>query len=60
MKACPKRDGLYSKLKEDKEGGAPATDAELNDALNEWLAALDKIVTRLDTFYETNNFKKGL
>ena len=60
MKACPKRDGLYSKLKEDKAGGAPATDEELNDALNEWLAALDQIVARLDTFYESNNYKKGL
>ena len=60
MKACPKRDGLYSKLSEDKQGGPPATAEALDEALNKWLASLDGIVTRIDAFYERNNYKKGL
>ena len=60
MRACPRRDDLYSKLKEDKEGGRAATQEELDEQLNTWLAALDQIVDRIDAFYETNGFKKGL
>lgn len=60
MGACPKRDRLYTKLKTDADGGADASQEELDEQLNEWLTALDQIVARLDAFYETNGYKKGL
>ena len=60
MSACPKRNDLYNKLKEDKDGGPAATQEELDAKLNEWLTSLDQIVTRIDTFLEGNGYKKGL
>ena len=59
MKACPKRDLLYSKLKEDKDG-EPESQEELDEILSKWLSALSQIVSRIDKFYTDNNYKKGL
>ena len=50
LSACPSRDLLYTKLKEDPNGEAPATDEELNEALTKWLNALDEIVKKLNLF----------
>ena len=60
MTACPRREDLYTKLKEDKEGGEPATQEELDEDLNRWLDALEQILARIDKFYEVNGYKKGL
>ncbi|TDL26034.1 het-c2 protein [Rickenella mellea] len=60
MKACPQRDGLYTKLKEDKSGGVAASQDVLDTELDKWLASLEQIVQRVDAFYEKNGYKKGL
>lgn len=57
---CPAKDDLYIKLKEDTSGGPAATQEDLDEKLNKWLDALDQISTRIDTFYEVNNYKKDL
>ena len=59
MKACPYRSTFYEKLASDPAGGAPVPQNQLNEELNKWLAALDAIVTRLQTFYEVNGHNKG-
>jgi hypothetical protein len=58
MKACPYRKDFYAKLANDPAGGPPASDAKLNEELNKWLAALESIVVRLQTFYEKNGYNK--
>ena len=60
MSGCPNREDLYTKLKEDKTEGKDATEEELDEKLNRWLAALEEIATKIDTFLEVNNYKKGL
>lgn len=60
MKACPYRADFYAKLAADPDGGPAATQEKLNEELNNWLAALSTIVTRLETFYEKGNYGKGL
>ncbi|KAI0784740.1 het-c2 protein [Abortiporus biennis] len=59
MKACPYRATLNEKLCADPAGGAPVSEAEMNEGLNKWLAALDAIVTRVQTFYTTGGHDKG-
>ncbi|KAK7692219.1 hypothetical protein QCA50_003843 [Cerrena zonata] len=59
MKACPYKADFYAKLAADPAGGPPVTQDKLNEELNKWLAALDAIVTRLQTFYETGGYNKG-
>ncbi|KAI9507480.1 het-c2 protein [Russula earlei] len=59
MKACPYRADFFSKLKADPAGGPAAADDHLNEQLNKWLAALDGIVTRLQTFYKAGAHDKG-
>ena len=59
MKACPYRQVFYEKLAADPAGGEPVSQARLDEELNKWLAALDSIVTRLQTFYEVNGHNKG-
>ncbi|KAI0256346.1 glycolipid transfer protein [Lactifluus subvellereus] len=59
MKACPYRADFFNKLKADPAGGSPASDDHVNEALNNWLAALDGIVTRLQTFYKAGGHDKG-
>lgn len=51
---------LYTKLKEDKDGGEPESQEELDSLLDAWLAALDQILVKINAFYDANNFKKGL
>ena len=60
MKACPSRTLLYTKLSEDKDGGVSASATTLDVKLDDWLESLDRIIARIDTFYDTNNYKKGL
>lgn len=60
MKACPYRAVLYTKLKEDKDGGEPESQEELDSLLDAWLAALEQILAKINAFYDANNFKKGL
>ncbi|KAH8118928.1 glycolipid transfer protein [Phellopilus nigrolimitatus] len=60
MAACPSRSVLYTKLKEDKAGGPAETDEALDALLDSWLKALDKILVRINTFYDTNGYDKGL
>ena len=52
MKACPYRKDFYAKLGSDQT----AVSADLE----RWLAALEKIVQQLQTFYESGNYGKGL
>ncbi|KAH9963887.1 het-c2 protein [Russula dissimulans] len=59
MKACPYRADFFTKLKADPAGGSPATDEHVNEGLNKWLAALDGIVVRLQTFYKAGGHDKG-
>lgn len=59
MKACPLREGFYIKLASDPNGGPPASQEKLNEELDKWLAALDNIVTRMETFYEKGGYGKG-
>jgi hypothetical protein len=58
MKACPYRKDFYAKLKADPTG-VPLSDEKFNEELNAWLAALSKIVTRVDAFYEKGGYTKG-
>ncbi|THH06549.1 hypothetical protein EW145_g4009 [Phellinidium pouzarii] len=58
MKACPKRDDLYTKLAEDKTGDTVTTEEYRNQLLDDWLAALDLILVKIDAFYEENKYKK--
>jgi hypothetical protein len=51
MKACPYRAVFYEKL-------GPAD--KVGPELTKWLDALEKIVARLEAFYATNNYAKGL
>ena len=59
MKACPYRADFFAKLAADPAGGPPVPQDKLNEELNKWLAALDAIVTRVQTFYETGGQNKG-
>lgn len=60
MKACPYRATFYEKLASDPAGGAAVAPARLDEELDRWLAALDAIVVRVQTFYEVNGYNKGL
>lgn len=60
MKACPYRQDFFSKLSADPAGGPSVQSDELDEELNNWLASLDAIVTRLQTFYEVGGYNKGL
>jgi len=61
LSACPSRELLYTKLKEDPNGEAPATDEELNEELTKWLNALDEIVVKINAFlYNDNDVKVKL
>ncbi|KAG0152135.1 hypothetical protein CROQUDRAFT_719397 [Cronartium quercuum f. sp. fusiforme G11] len=51
MKACPYRADLFSKL------GAPE---KVEVELAKWLEALEKIVQKIQAFYEKGNYGKGL
>lgn len=59
MKACPYREGFYTKLAADPAGGPACPSDKLNSELNKWLTALDSIVTRVQTFQEKNGYNKG-
>jgi len=59
MKACPYRADFYKKLAADPKGGTPASDERLNETLDKWLAALDNIIVRMETFYEKGKHNKG-
>lgn len=61
LSACPSREVLYTKLKEDPNGEAPATDEELEEALSNWLQALEDIVTKVNLFlYSDDDVKAKL
>ncbi|EGG09934.1 uncharacterized protein MELLADRAFT_71146 [Melampsora larici-populina 98AG31] len=51
MKACPYRADLYAKL---------GTPDRVEVELEKWLTALEKIVQRIQAFYEKGNYGKGL
>jgi hypothetical protein len=59
LKACPYRKDFFAKLAADPAGGEPATDERVNTELNQWLTALDAIVTRIQTYLETTGYGKG-
>lgn len=59
MKACPYKKDFYAKLAADPEGGASITDAQFDEELNKWLAALSSIVTRMQSFYTAGGHDKG-
>ena len=59
MKACPYRADFYAKLAADPNGGASASQDQLSAELDQWLAALEAIVTRMETFYEKGGHGKG-
>ena len=60
MKACPYREGFYSKLAFDPEGGAAITEERLDSDLNKWLNALATIIKSLQDFYSEGGYGKGL
>ncbi|KAJ3713185.1 glycolipid transfer protein domain-containing protein [Lentinula raphanica] len=60
MKACPYRRDFYAKLASDPSGGPAASESALNEQLDKWLAALDLIVKRMETFYEKHGYNKGV
>ncbi|THH01097.1 hypothetical protein EW026_g1540 [Hermanssonia centrifuga] len=59
MRACPYRQDFFTKLAADPAGGEPVPQAKLDEELDKWLAALDAIVTRMQTFYATGKHDKG-
>lgn len=59
MKACPYRADFFAKLKADPAGGPPQSEDTLNEGINRWLAALDVIVTQMQTFYKAGGHDKG-
>lgn len=59
MKACPLRADFYAKLAGDPTGGPPASQEKLNKELDEWLAGLSPILTRIETFYVKGDYAKG-
>ncbi|EKM54727.1 uncharacterized protein PHACADRAFT_258755 [Phanerochaete carnosa HHB-10118-sp] len=59
MKACPYRAAFFDKLAADPAGGPPVPQEKLDEELDKWLAALDSIATRLQTFYDSNDYGKG-
>ncbi|PFH49754.1 hypothetical protein AMATHDRAFT_146877 [Amanita thiersii Skay4041] len=59
MKACPYRSEFYAKLAADPDGGAPASQERVDEALNKWLTALSAIVEQMETFYESGGYGKG-
>jgi len=50
MKACPYRKDFYAKLGSDE--------AKVNEELDKWLTALDKILKRMNAFYENGGYGK--
>ncbi|BFZ59422.1 hypothetical protein YB2330_000431 [Saitoella coloradoensis] len=52
MKACPYRKDFYEKLGSDQ--------AKVQQQLQQWLSALEKIVASLNVFYEKTQYGKGL
>jgi len=60
MKACPLRNDFYAKLAADPNGGEPASQEKLNEELDNWLAALSAILTRVNEFYEKGGYGKVL
>lgn len=59
MKACPYRADFYNKLAADPSGGRAASQEELDQKLDQWLAALHNIVTRVEEFYNVHDYGKG-
>lgn len=59
MKACPYRKDFFDKLATDPATGTQVPPEKVDEELNKWLAALDSIVTRMQTFYEVNGHNKG-
>ncbi|KAH9946952.1 het-c2 protein [Amylocystis lapponica] len=59
MKACPYRAEFYAKLASDPAGGPSVSAVALDEEFNKWLAALDGIVTRMESFYEKGGHNKG-
>jgi Glycolipid transfer protein (GLTP) len=55
----PYRADFYAKLAADPAGGPAVPEERLNAKLNEWLAALDRIVKRIEAFYEKGGYGKG-
>ncbi|KIJ63435.1 hypothetical protein HYDPIDRAFT_92765 [Hydnomerulius pinastri MD-312] len=56
MKACPYRKDFYAKLASDPAGGPPVPQDKLNEELNKWLDALDKIVDRMRKLYKEKGY----
>lgn len=52
MKACPYRKDFYAKLGDDLN--------KVMAELEEWLAALEKIVAIIEAFYAQGDYGKGL
>ena len=59
MKACPYRVDFYIKLAADPDGGPSVEQSKLSEELDKWLAALDVIVKRMESYYEKGGYGKG-
>ena len=59
MKACPYRKDFYAKLSADPSGGVSVAEDKTNKALDTWLEALNRIVKRIEAFYEAGGYGKG-
>jgi hypothetical protein len=58
MKACPTRVTFYEKLSADTDGGSPVSPSEFNEELNNWLSSLERIINRMQKFYEEGKHDK--
>lgn len=59
MKSCPYRKDFYAKLINDPEGGDTLSVERVDVDLDQWLAALDNIVKRMQKFYTDGKHDKG-
>ncbi|KAF8647061.1 hypothetical protein AX16_006896 [Volvariella volvacea WC 439] len=57
LKACPTRQQLLQSLTADPEGGASATQEEVNTQIEAWTKGLDNIVKIMKQHYEVNKYK---
>lgn len=56
MKACPYRRDFYAKLAADPDGGASAAGDQVNEALDQWLHGLNKIVAQMQKVYKEKGY----
>ncbi|KAH7924210.1 glycolipid transfer protein [Leucogyrophana mollusca] len=59
MTSCPYRTDFFTKLANDPNGGPSVPDDKLTKDLDKWLAGLENIVQRIETFYAKGKHGEG-